>query len=121
MDSINAKIADTGLVHGHVDKQIPFKQIYGVIPFVAPEILMDIRYPKKICSGLRPNIVNGTPLVFARLMLQCLDVDPSNRSTVSQLYEYLGNWTMTICDDPDPFDLSNQFDVAEEIRFSSLE
>ncbi|CAB4408836.1 unnamed protein product [Rhizophagus irregularis] len=82
----------------------------------------DLRLIQEICSGLRPNIVNGTPLVFARLMLQCLDADPSNRSTVSQLYEYLlGNWTMTICDDPDPSDLSNQFDVAEEIRFSSLE
>jgi serine/threonine protein kinase len=37
MDSIDAKIADTGL-HGPVDKQILHHETYGVIPFVAPEI-----------------------------------------------------------------------------------
>ncbi|PKB92337.1 hypothetical protein RhiirA5_445061 [Rhizophagus irregularis] len=98
MDSINTKIADTGL-HGHVDKQIPFKQI----------------------CGLRHDHADQRMLSALLLILQCLDADPSNRSTASQLYECLGNWTVTICDDPDPSDLSNQFDVAEEIRFSSLE
>ncbi|CAB4405466.1 unnamed protein product [Rhizophagus irregularis] len=49
------------------------------------------------------------------------DADPSNRPTASQLCECLGNWVTTICDDPDPSDLSNQFNVAEEIKFSSLE
>ncbi|CAB4405463.1 unnamed protein product [Rhizophagus irregularis] len=49
------------------------------------------------------------------------DPDPSNRPTASQLCECLGNWVTAICDDPDPSDLSNQFDVAEEIKFSSLE
>ncbi|RGB21843.1 hypothetical protein C1646_777146 [Rhizophagus diaphanus] len=49
-----------------------------------------------------------------------LNADPSNRPTASQLYECLGNWVTTICDDPDPSDLSNQFDVAEEIKFSNL-
>ena len=32
MDSIDTKIADTGL-HGPVDKQTSTKQVYGVIPF----------------------------------------------------------------------------------------
>ncbi|CAB4405467.1 unnamed protein product [Rhizophagus irregularis] len=50
-----------------------------------------------------------------------VDADPSNRPTASQLYERLGNWVIAICDDPDPSDLSNQFDVAEEIKFSNLE
>ncbi|CAB5383364.1 unnamed protein product [Rhizophagus irregularis] len=73
-----------------------------------------------ISAGTRPNIVNGTPPVFASLMLQCLDADPSNRPAASQLYECLGNWIATICDDLDTSDLSNQFDVAEEIKFSNL-
>ncbi|CAB5384251.1 unnamed protein product [Rhizophagus irregularis] len=123
MDSIDAKIADTGL-HGHVNKQTSSKQIYGVIPFVAPEIFNgphDSQLIEEICSGTKPNIVSGTPPVFTRLMLQCLDADPSNRPTASQLCECLGNWITAICDDPDPSDLSNQFDVAEEIKFSSLE
>src|SRR5947207_3249212 len=37
INSIDTKIADTGL-HGPFDKQISSRQIYGVIPFVAPEI-----------------------------------------------------------------------------------
>ncbi|RGB40793.1 kinase-like domain-containing protein [Rhizophagus diaphanus] len=122
MDSIDAKIADTGL-HGPVDKQIPSKQIYGVIPFVAPEIFNgphDSQLIQEICSGTRPNIVSGTPPIFTKLMLQCLDADPSNRPTASQLCECLGNWVTAICDDPDPSDLSNQFNVAEEIKFTSL-
>ncbi|POG81067.1 kinase-like domain-containing protein [Rhizophagus irregularis DAOM 181602=DAOM 197198] len=36
-NSIDAKISDTGL-HGPVNKQISSKHIYGVIPFVAPEV-----------------------------------------------------------------------------------
>jgi hypothetical protein len=55
---------------------------------------------QEICSGLRPNVISGTPPVFASLMLQCLDADPSNRPTASQLYECLGNWITAICDDP---------------------
>ncbi|RGB40776.1 kinase-like domain-containing protein [Rhizophagus diaphanus] len=149
--STDTKITDTGL-HGLVDsKQISSKQIYGVIPFVAPEIF-DGKTPTKesdvysfgmvmwmlsagvrpycdrhhnkqliqeICLGLRPGVVSGTPPVFSSLMLQCLDVNPSNRPTASQLDECLGNW-VAICDDPDPSDLSNQFDAAEETNFSNL-
>src|SRR6266496_75965 len=146
------KIADTGL-HGPVDKPMSSQQIYGVIPFVAPEIFNehlpakasdiysfgmimwmlsaatrpyydkphDKQLIQEIFSGLRPSVVSGTPPVYSRLMLQCLDANPSNRPTASQLYEYFGNWISAICDDPDPSDLSNQFDVAEEIKFSNLE
>jgi serine/threonine protein kinase len=153
MDSIDTKIADTGL-HGPVNEQILSKKIYGVIPFVAPEIFYNGNTPTKesdiysfgmimwmlssgkrpysdrphdlkliqdICLGLRPNIVDGTPLVFSKLMLQCLDADPSNRPTASDLYECFGNWVTAICDDPDPSVISNQFDAAEEIKFSNLE
>ncbi|PKY56264.1 kinase-like protein [Rhizophagus irregularis] len=154
VNSIDTKITDTGL-HGPVDsKQISSKQIYGVIPFVAPEIF-DGNTPtskesdiysfgmimwmlsagvrpycdrphnkeliQEICLGLRPSVVDGTPPVFSSLMLQCLDANPSNRPTASQLYECLKNWITAICDDPNPSDLSDQFDAAEEIKFSNLE
>jgi serine/threonine protein kinase len=150
LDSVDAKITDTGL-YGHVDGQIP--QNYGVIPFVAPEILNgntptkesdiysfgmimwmlsagmrpyhdkshDKQLMKEICLGLRPNIVSGTPPVYSNLMSQCLDVNPSNRPTASYLYECFGNWVTAICDDPDPSDLSDQFDAAEETKFANLE
>ncbi|CAB5396434.1 unnamed protein product [Rhizophagus irregularis] len=74
---------------------------------------------QEICLGLKPGVVSGTPPVFSSLMLQCLDENPSNRPTASQLDECLGNW-VAICDDPDPSDLSNQFDAAEKTNFSNL-
>src|SRR6266480_1588502 len=37
VSSIDVKIADTGL-NGPVDRQLSSQQIYGVVPFVAPEI-----------------------------------------------------------------------------------
>jgi hypothetical protein len=76
---------------------------------------------QEICSGLRPDVVNGTPPVFSKLMLQCLDANPSNRPTASKLHECFGSWVSAICDDPDPSDLSKQFDTAEEIKFANLE
>jgi serine/threonine protein kinase len=152
VNSIDTKITDTGL-HGPVDKRISSKQIYGVIPFAAPEIFdgntptkesdvysfgmvmwmlsagvrpycgrpHDKQLIQEICLGLRPSVIDGAPPIFSSLMLQCLDANPSNRPTASQLYECLGNWITAICDDPHPSDLSNQFDAAEEIKFSNLE
>jgi serine/threonine protein kinase len=63
MNSIDVKIADTGL-HGPVDKQT--SQFYGVIPFVAPEIFEGGTLTKKsdiysfgmimwmVSTGIRP-------------------------------------------------------------------
>ncbi|GBC49898.1 kinase-like domain-containing protein [Rhizophagus irregularis DAOM 181602=DAOM 197198] len=131
----------TGL-HGPADKQIS-TQIYGVIPFVAPEVFdgntptkesdiysfgmimwilsagvrpycdrpHDSQLVQQICSGLRPSVISGTPLVFSKLMLQCLNASPSSRPTASHIFEYLGNWIS---------DLSSQFDDTD-IPFVNLE
>ncbi|PKY54725.1 kinase-like protein [Rhizophagus irregularis] len=130
---IETMITDTGL-HGPVDKRLSPEQIYGVIPFVAPEIFNGNTPTKEsdiysfgmvmwmLSAGLRPGVVSDTPPVFSSLMLQCLDANPSNRPTASQLDEYLGNWVIAICDNSDPSSsVSNQFDAAEEIKFSNLE
>jgi serine/threonine protein kinase len=152
MDQIDARIADTGL-HGPFDKQMSSRQIYGVVPFVAPEIFFgntptresdiysfgmimwmlsagvrpyydrphDKKLIQEICSGLRPSVVNGTPPVFFRLMLQCLDTNPSKRPTAYQLCELLeslGNWvsTTSVLNS----DYYNQFEAAEKIKFENL-
>jgi serine/threonine protein kinase len=150
-ESIDAKVADTGL-HGPVDKDSS-KQIYGVIPFVAPEIFNgntltkasdiysfgmimwmlsagvrpyydkshDLQLVQDIRLGLRPYVISGTPPVFISLMFQCLDANPLNRPTASNLYECLGDWVIAICDDPDPNILSDQFEKADEDKFAMLE
>jgi serine/threonine protein kinase len=152
MDSIDAKIADTGL-YGPVDKQMSSQQIYGVVPFIAPEIFggkkitkasdiysfgmimwmlssgvrpyydkpHDKQLIQEICSGLRPKVVSGTPPVFTKLMLQCLDSNPSNRPTSYKICECLEDWVAAICDNPNPSDILDQFDAAEEIKFTNLE
>ncbi|CAI2186051.1 7359_t:CDS:2 [Funneliformis geosporum] len=105
-------------LHGPVNK-INSNEIYGVLPYVAPEILKgnpptkasdiysfgiimwtlsagirpwcnkphDLKLAKEICSGLRPEIIDGTPNVYIQLMTQCLHSDSSKRPTASQLYE----------------------------------
>ncbi|PKK75325.1 kinase-like protein [Rhizophagus irregularis] len=147
MNSINAKIADTGL-HGPANKQI--SQTYGVIPFVAPEIFggntptkesdiysfgmtmwmlsagvrpycdipHDSQLIRQICSGIRPSVVNGTPPVFSKLMLQCLNSSPSSRPTASQISECLENW---VSDLPSQFGNTNvPFVNLEKLSLQSL-
>ncbi|CAB4444650.1 unnamed protein product [Rhizophagus irregularis] len=87
MDSINVKITDTGL-HGPVDKQICSKQIYGVIPFVSPEIFNGYTLTKEsniysfgmimwmLSAGVHLIVTdlmihNLYKRAFARLLLQC--------------------------------------------------
>ncbi|CAI2177598.1 13070_t:CDS:2 [Funneliformis geosporum] len=81
----------------------------------------DLRLATEISLGLRPEIIDGTPNVYVQLMKQCWHHDPSKRPTASQICDLLGNWVSAICDDPDSSDLSDQFDIAEEKKFSDLE
>ncbi|CAB4381560.1 unnamed protein product [Rhizophagus irregularis] len=67
-----------------------------------------------ISAGL--NFIHGHGLVHGNLHGGNILVEPA----ASQLHECFGNWISEICDSPDPSDLSNQFDAAEEIKFSNL-
>ncbi|CAI2166048.1 12503_t:CDS:2 [Funneliformis geosporum] len=111
---------------------------YGVLPYIAPEILKgglatkasdiysfgiimwtlsagirpfcnrphDIKLATEIYLGHRPEIIDGTPNVYIQLMSQCWHSDHLKRPTASQLYELLGNWVNTICDEPQQSELS---------------
>ncbi|CAI2172748.1 16168_t:CDS:2 [Funneliformis geosporum] len=121
-DSIDTCITDIGL-HNSIDKKTS-NQIYGVLPYVAPDILKgnpptkasDI-YTTEICFGLRPKIINGTPEVYVQLMTQCWHSDPLKRPTASKLNIILEDWINAICDNPIPTKISDQFDIAEEKKF----
>ena len=67
------------------------------------------------------DFVDGTPNAYIQLMTQCWHSDPSKRPTSSRLYDLLGSWVTAICDDSDPTELSDQFDIAEGKKFSDLE
>ena len=98
--------------------------IFGVLPYVAPEILRGQNYTKasdiysfgiimyevisglppyhdvshdeflaiKICSGLRPRFNIKVPQLIVNLIKKCLDANPLNRPTASELKEILYKW-----------------------------
>ncbi|CAI2172746.1 16167_t:CDS:1 [Funneliformis geosporum] len=147
---IDIHITDMGL-YGPTDNK-DSNDIYGVLPYVAPEILQgnsqtkesdiysfgiimwtfsagirpwcnrphNLSLATEICSGLRPEIIDGTPDVYIQLMKQCWNSDPLERPTASQINELLESWITAICDEPDQSELSDQFDIAEEKKFSDL-
>ncbi|CAG8455885.1 1325_t:CDS:2, partial [Acaulospora colombiana] len=148
--SIDIRISDVGL---HCPAEESTTAIYGVLPYVAPEILRgepytqaadvysfgiimwtlpagvrpfcdrahDVKLAQSICDGLCPEVVDGTPEVYAELMSRCLDRDPTNRPNVSEICDILERWIIAICDDPNPSSLSDQFDAAEEKKFAEFE
>ena len=125
MVGITAYLSDLGL-SCPVNEESSKSEVYGVLTFLAPEVLRGGIYTtasdvysfgmimwmlsagvrpygdkphnrqliEEICSGLiRPELIDGTPRVFAALMSQCLDSNPSNRPTAPQIYEKVRNWT----------------------------
>ncbi|CAI2164416.1 12318_t:CDS:2 [Funneliformis geosporum] len=135
-----------------IDSSIDKKGTYGVLPYIAPEILQgnpltetadiysfgiimwtlsagirpwcnrphDFKLASEICNGIRPDIIDGTPYDYVKLMTQCWHSDISKRPTASEIYDLLGIW-ITACDEPDQSELSDQFDLAEKKTFSNLE
>uniref|UniRef100_U9U708 Protein kinase domain-containing protein n=1 Tax=Rhizophagus irregularis (strain DAOM 181602 / DAOM 197198 / MUCL 43194) TaxID=747089 RepID=U9U708_RHIID len=132
LGSVNICIADVGLhgpIDGPIDKKIPIKYMdFGIIMWTLSagtrlwcDRPHDLRLASEICFGLRPEIIDGTPKVYIQLMTQCWHPNPSKRPTASKLSELLGSWTIAICDDPNPSELSDQFNIAEEKKFSDSE
>jgi serine/threonine protein kinase len=97
----NVYISDLGLSQP-VKSFLKKYDIYGVIPFMAPEVLRgksytlasdiysfsmimynnrahDIQLSLSICKGERPEIIENTPQCYANLMKKCWDEDPLKR------------------------------------------
>ncbi|GBC28942.1 kinase-like domain-containing protein [Rhizophagus irregularis DAOM 181602=DAOM 197198] len=149
-DIMDARVSDTGL-HGP-----PFNTnsegIYGVVPFVDPEIFKgseptqasdiysfgmimwtisagerpyhdrphDRSLINDIVAGLRPKPAEGTPTLYIQLMEKCLNADPLKRPSALDLYILFEKWVVAICDDPEPSEISDQFDRAEIAKFSDF-
>ncbi|CAB4400107.1 unnamed protein product [Rhizophagus irregularis] len=76
------------------------KKIYGVLPYVAPEVLRGKEYTQathdeflamKICKGLRPKSNYKIPQLIFDIINQCWDADPLKRPNANKLYELLWN------------------------------
>ncbi|RIB13421.1 kinase-like domain-containing protein [Gigaspora rosea] len=117
-------ISDFGLSHPYNCKESTTDRLFGVVPFIAPEVLDKRQYtPKsdvysfgiimwmftsghlpfrdhrydtdlalKIFNGSRPQIINGTPSCFTKLMQRCWNHDPEQRPTYSEIYDIMFSW-----------------------------
>ncbi|CAI2181645.1 4482_t:CDS:2 [Funneliformis geosporum] len=111
-DIINTYITDLGL-SGPANKRNS-KEIYGVLPYTDPEILKG-NPPTKSSDVYSFGIIMWT--LSAGIRPLCNRAHDLRLATEISL----GNWVSAICDDPDSSDLSDQFDIAEEKKFSDLE
>ncbi|RIA93986.1 kinase-like domain-containing protein, partial [Glomus cerebriforme] len=100
------------------------KRVYGVLPYIAPEILRGQNYTKaadiysfgiiiyevisglppyhdvshdinlamKICQGLRPKFSFKVPQLIVHLIKSCLDANPLNRPSASEVRNILLQW-----------------------------
>ncbi|RIB22746.1 hypothetical protein C2G38_2033338 [Gigaspora rosea] len=130
--NIKSYITDLGLSrkqNEHVSKG----GVYGVLPYVAPEVLEEITTGKrpyngsklddelalKICTGLRPEFAEGTPDCYIELAKQCMDSNPKNRPTAEYVYSKVNQWK-TILDsenltDKEKLEIKEKFIDADRI------
>ncbi|GES91077.1 kinase-like domain-containing protein [Rhizophagus clarus] len=72
------------------------ENIYGVIPFIAPEVLRGKPYTP---ASERPEINENTPQWYIDLMKECWDVDPLKRPSASKIIYIIEKWIGTFDDD----------------------
>ncbi|RHZ64164.1 hypothetical protein Glove_326g76 [Diversispora epigaea] len=130
------RIADLGLCR-NVDISTDF--IYGIIPYVAPEIFKDSSYSQasdiyivlechrpffnkshnqnlmyEIIGGLRPEVTDDTPALFNCLMERCWDSNPLNRPNIKEIKEQIYKWCWGK-------ENEDQFIQAENLRKTSVQ
>ncbi|GES99199.1 kinase-like domain-containing protein [Rhizophagus clarus] len=86
-------ITDLGLCQP-VKSYLKQGEIYGVVPFMAPEILRahDIQLSLNVCKGERPKIIENTPQCYVDLMKKCWNENPSERPSASEVKNIIENW-----------------------------
>ena len=109
------KIGDLGLSQPE-NNTLSNNEIYGVIPYIAPEIFNGAKFSKEsdiysigmikpfanidhdhkliyeIIDGKRPEITMDTPECYANLMKRCQDSNPSKRPLIKEIRRTIGGW-----------------------------
>ncbi|KAG9295078.1 hypothetical protein G9A89_017872 [Geosiphon pyriformis] len=108
---------------GAVEEGKKNEDICGVLPYIAPEVLRNKPYTKKagmimwqitsgqppfynvphdaslvfeIWDGRRPDIIEGTPQCYVKLMTSCWHQDPEKRPTALELRDILEDWNLAL-------------------------
>ncbi|UZO25463.1 uncharacterized protein OCT59_017728 [Rhizophagus irregularis] len=70
-------------------------EIYGVIPYIAPEIFKGSSFSKEsdVYGMERPEITEDTPECYANLMKSCWDPDPKKRPSAKKIRNTFGSWS----------------------------
>ncbi|CAI2180550.1 5709_t:CDS:2, partial [Funneliformis geosporum] len=75
--------------------------IYGVLPFVAPEVLRgqpytlathDFQLSLNICKGKRPKDIENVPQCYINLMKRCWDECQSKRPAAFEIKKIIESW-----------------------------
>ncbi len=106
------------------DEQKSDDKVYGVLPYIAPEVLNGEPYTKAsdiyslgvimtelssgkppfydkkhdlslvldICNRLRPEFGKGTPEFYKKLAYRCMNANPNQRPTISELFDIFDFW-----------------------------
>ncbi|RIB15956.1 kinase-like domain-containing protein, partial [Gigaspora rosea] len=133
-------IVDLGLSR-KTDEKVLEGDIYGVMPYVAPEVLLgeqqfrfgvimsemttgqrpfdghefDHKLAFKICKrGLRPEFASGTPKCYIELAKKCMNSDPQERPNSSDIYNSIDNWLEKIASS-DNNEIKKQFLEADKV------
>ncbi|CAI2196373.1 674_t:CDS:2, partial [Funneliformis geosporum] len=79
--------------------------IYGVLPFVTPEVLRgqpytlathDFQLSLDICKGKCPKIIENTSQCYIDLMKKCWNINPLKRPTATEIKKIIENWKKNI-------------------------
>ncbi|CAB4431824.1 unnamed protein product [Rhizophagus irregularis] len=91
------QIGDLGLSQP-VNNTQSNNEIYGVIPYVAPEIFKGTAFSKEsdIYCVDRPEITEDTPECYAELMKRCWDSDPTKRPLITEIRKTFGKCCSSI-------------------------
>ncbi|GBB89573.1 hypothetical protein RclHR1_01630011 [Rhizophagus clarus] len=116
-------VEDIGLCGeiGNVDKS----KIYGVMPYVAPEVLRGKPYTKaadiysfalNICNGIKPEINElEAPKYYVVLMKKCWDSSPNNRPNAIEIEKIIYSYNLSPNNE-----IKKQFKEAEEYRKANV-
>ncbi|RGB40248.1 kinase-like domain-containing protein [Rhizophagus diaphanus] len=83
--------------------------IYGVIPFMAPEVLRGKSYTP--ANGERPEIIENTPQCYVDLMKRCWNEDPLKRPSSNEVLYIIDKWIFRPNDD----------EINEELKSNIME